>query len=307
MSIYCTLFNSAYLSRGIAMLRSLHEHSPALKVAVVAMDDDTHAALKELSLPNVDLYSISSIETNRLKRVREERTLGEYCWTLTPFIMRYVQERYNKPVIYLDADLFFFSDLSVIERESVGSNLVITEHRFTPKYNQADKVGRFCVQYVYVANNDIGRSALERWSAQCLEWCYDKIEPERFGDQKYLDEWPKLYTGCKVSDNLGVGLAPWNIQQYTYKKNKLIHLPTRKDVIPVFYHFHALKKLASGKWDAGQYQLTAIVIEKIYRPYISKLVEIEQELGFSMPAQSNIDFIEKLKRKLRGTHNVVEV
>ena len=39
---------------------------------------------------------------------------------------------------------------------------------------------------------------LKKWTNQCLEWCYYKLEDGKMGDQKFLDEWPKLYKSCHI-------------------------------------------------------------------------------------------------------------
>ena len=42
------------------------------------------------------------------------------------------------------------------------------------------------------------------------------------GDQKYLDEWPDLYSSCHIIENMGAGIAPWNYCQYEISKKMII-------------------------------------------------------------------------------------
>ena len=55
------------------------------------------------------LLNLSEIETETLKKLKEERTKGEYCWTLTPFVPKFVFDSDNsvEQVTYLDADVWF--------------------------------------------------------------------------------------------------------------------------------------------------------------------------------------------------------
>jgi len=75
-----------------------------------------------------------------------------------------------------------------------------------------------------------------------LEWCYNRQEEGKFGDQKYLDDWCTRFEGIHELQHLGGGVAPWNMQQYTFmnKGGKVygIENSTKKTFSIVFYHFH---------------------------------------------------------------------
>jgi len=91
-------------------------------------------------------------------------------------------------------------------------------------------------------NDSTGLTCLRTWSRQCLDWCFDKYENGKFADQKYLDNWPITYRDqIVVSSNIGVGVAPWNVEgeQISYVKN---HFYINSKPI-IFYHFHGLKVL----------------------------------------------------------------
>lgn len=119
---------------------------------------------------------------------------------------------------------------------------MITEHRYTEKYDQTKTSGKYCVQFVFFKNDKRARKVLEWWREACLEWCYNRQEEGRFGDQKYLDDWCTRFEGVHELQHLGGGVAPWNMQQYTFinKRGKVygIESSTKRVFNIVFYHFH---------------------------------------------------------------------
>ncbi len=103
-----------YATRGIVMLESLMATSPGSNCAVLCMDDLTGAALDDRAIPGVRTIRLQDLEHAfpQLSAARLTRTSAEYCWTVTPFLMRFVLEVAGalESVTYLDADLCFYAD-----------------------------------------------------------------------------------------------------------------------------------------------------------------------------------------------------
>ncbi len=88
-------------------------------------------------------------------------------------------------------------------------------------------------------NDEVGRDAVDWWRARCLEWCYARAEEGKFGDQKYLDDWPERFRSVYVCARPGVGLAPWNVASHRLDRREGVVLADDEPV--VFYHFHELR------------------------------------------------------------------
>jgi hypothetical protein len=101
-----------------------------------------------------------------------------------------------------------------------------------------------------------------------LDWCFNRVEPGKFGDQKYLEEWPSRGRWVKVLDHPGVGLGPWNIQQVSKESND-----------PVFFHFHALNWYQGDLLYLGRYKIQSWARKFFYEPYLSEWVEVSMELN----------------------------
>jgi hypothetical protein len=240
---FCTLFDANYLPRGIVLYRSLADVCRDFRLRVFCMDAETKDVLDALRLPGVTAVGIDELEAADpdLRAIKPTRTQLEYCWTATPAVCLYSLEREPKlsRVTYLDADLMFFADPARLLEEAANYDALITPHRHAPQFRHWEKTsGTFNVQFVSFRNSRAGLETLRWWRDRCLEWCYNRFEDGRFGDQKYLDEWPSRFSGVHVVANPGAGLAPWNVGGHRLTSSDGVCLV---DGLPlVFYHYHSL-------------------------------------------------------------------
>lgn len=273
---FCTLFDSAYLSRGLALYESLKKNCEQFHLYIFAFDDACHHVLKKMGLSQATILSLEEFEDSELLKIKATRTKAEYCWTCTPSTILYVMENYDVDrCTYLDADLYFYSSPEVLLNELGDNSVMITEHRYTPRYDQSKKSGKYCVQFVPFKNNEKGLKVLRWWRDACIDWCYSRLEDGKFGDQKYLDDWPERFGGVHVMQYVGGGIAPWNIQQYeVYEKRGVLvgrEINTGKEFVIIFYHFHHVKFYTNGEVDIGGYKLLDRVKGLIYQPYLKHL------------------------------------
>jgi hypothetical protein len=232
-----------------------------------------------MQLENVTVIKLSDFEDEKLLSVKPTRTKGEYCWTCTSSTILYVLNNYYvESCTYIDADLYFYSSPKVLFDEIGDKSVLITEHRYTPRYDQSVKSGKYCVQFVYFRNNEKGREVLNYWRNACINWCYARHEDGKFGDQKYLDDWMVRFDCVAELQHIGGGVAPWNIEQYHLKKlNNELKI---NDVNLVFYHFHEFKFINKNNYVClGGYKLSKDIINNIYFPYINQLLNIKTKLA----------------------------
>lgn len=317
---YCTLFDSLYLSKALAMYDSLRKNCPDFHLYIFPFDERSKEILEQLRLTNVTIVPLAQFENPELLAVKKTRTKGEYCWTCTPAIIYYCIERYRLvQCTYIDADLYFYSNPNVLIDEMGSNSVLITEHRYTKRYDHAAKRGIYCVQFITFRNDEAGMIVLNWWKARCLEWCYARMENGKFGDQKYLDDWTERFKGVHVLEHLGGGVAPWNIQQYTIERNgaKLRLKSHALSFDFVFYHFHYVRFYDADRVDLGNFLLSKWIIATVYKPYIREVIEVESMLKdrFQFEKQHQIYFyknwaltpIHKLGRKLLGIYNVYKI
>jgi hypothetical protein len=181
--------------------------------------------------------------------------------------------------------MIFYHDPHVLIDEMGGKSILISEHRYTKDYEQTGLTnGIYCVQFMYFKNDAHGMTALRWWRERCLEWCYDRLEDGKFGDQKYLDDWTTRFEGVHVMQHPGGGLAPWNIQQYevTNPGGKLMVrlLGSETPVPAIFFHFHGLKIYTDDMASCAPslYDIGPAVKQLIYKPYLVQLIATSERL-----------------------------
>ncbi|NJO92853.1 MAG: glycosyl transferase [Chloroflexia bacterium] len=241
----CTLFDSFYLSRALVMYDSLIATKFDFHLYIFAFDQLAYDILNKLKLERVTVISLDEFEDEKLLSVKSSRSKAEYCWTSTPSTIHYAIKKLGLPdCTYIDADLYFYASPQVLFNElNNASSALITEHRYTKlaKAYEGKRAGRFCVQFLTIKDNEEGIKVLETWRDQCIDWCYNRYEDGKFGDQKYLDNWPENYQNIHILKHPGGGVAPWNIKKYEIKRlnNRLtgIEKKTKTPFKLVFYHF----------------------------------------------------------------------
>jgi hypothetical protein len=265
---FVTLFDSRFLLLGLALHESLQKFVPNSHLWIICIDELVEQQISRLKLDHVSTIPLRTIETDELLAVKPTRTLGEYCWTLTPFAPLAVFELAPdaERVTYLDSDLFFFSSADTIfdEFELSQKHVLITEHAYAPELDRTAKSGQFCVQFMTFRRTQESLKVMKWWQDRCIEWCFDRNEDGKFGDQKYLDQWPVLFSNeIHILRQVDKTLAPWNVDHFLSKNPN--------DLTPVFYHFQSFRVV--GDKQARLYVGVKISenAQRFYKAYLSAI------------------------------------
>lgn len=301
MEHYVTLFNSLFLPQGLALHMSMERHIKEYTLWILCVDEETYQVLTVLSLSNVRLLQLSKLETEELLRVKKDRTIKEYCWTLTPFTPRFVfdMDPLVKRVTYVDADLWFRKNPMPIFREfdASGKTVMITDHAYEPEFDQSATSGQYCVQFM-IFTRDGGDIVRKWWEERCIEWCYAHFENGKLGDQKYLDDWPERFgEQVHVLQAKELALAPWNSMRFPYANS-------------VFYHFHGLRITSELRFNIAIYPLPRALLREVYKPYCTDLRDSIKKLrgiGYEYRAQAKpLRYVRSLYNKLKRAYQLIQ-
>ena len=289
MMIFCTLFDSYYLDKGVTLYRSLEQVTEDFKLYIFCFDDKSYQILGDLRLKHAVLVHHSEIEDSILLKLKKERSKAEYCWTCTPVIIEYVLQHFQEEsCTYIDADLYFFRNPQILfdEIKNAKANVVITEHRFTNSLNDRrhlKRSGKYCVEFNYFDQSENAKEALQWWKEKCFEWCYHIYEPERMGDQKYLEKFPILFKGVHELQHLGGGMAPWNLRQYEVIRMEqdapvFVEKSSKKEFPLVFYHFQNMRYLTEDMVNVSSGTHSKKTKDAIYPTYLKAVEKTRKEV-----------------------------
>ncbi|HEY9061464.1 MAG TPA: hypothetical protein VIO64_13300 [Pseudobacteroides sp.] len=272
----CTIFSKDYLVKGLALYISLKKNMPNFHLWVLCTDDLSYNFMKKINLENTTIFQLRNLEGRKLYKAKETRKVNEYCWTLkAPFIQFILKNNYNiNSILYCDADLFFFNDVSKVYEEWGKASIFISKLWMNPKSEKM--FGSFSAGLIGFMRDKTAFKCLCWWKIQCIKWCYNKIEKDRWSDQKYLDYWPQMFGNVKVTENMGINLGPWNVRRVEISKNKKTVFCNNNELI--VYHFSGFDIYNECEYElCNRRKLPENAVRYIYGRYVK---QIRKVIGF---------------------------
>lgn len=299
--VYCTLFNSSYLDRGLVLYESLSKVCSDFVLYVLCMDDLCADILLKYDVPFLKPITLAEFEDEKLLRIKRQRSFSEYCWTCTPLLIKYIlKEKGHSCCTYVDADMCFYSDPNRIIEKYVDEEhpVMFVPHNFSLLFQGKEKeVGRYCVEFNPFLNNEKGNIILDEWAGLCVDSCSLERDGVVFGDQKYLDNLKGKYNYILECDDPGVGIAPWNIEDYSMIDDCIYY--KKKICNQVFYHFQGIEFFDNFvKTNVNKNDVDQTLFFRLYEPYISELRRKRAELNNMFKIEFPvINYSKRLKNK----------
>lgn len=270
----CTYFDKNYLSKFLACKHSINKYEKNVNFYCLCLDNFSLDYLSNKNYSDLTIISLNEIESYfpELKIAKKNRELIEFYFTLSPFLPLYILEKHKVDIInYVDSDLFFFDSPKKLIRLLGDHSIMIAEHGI-----KDNRFGKYNVGWLSFRNDRNGLKCLKDWGEDCLNWCHDYVDQDKYADQKYLDKWPMNYNNLVVLPSK-YSVGPWNLntKNITIKNNK-IHL--MNDEL-IFYHFHGLK-IYKNFYSTGlsiyNKKLSKKYTSFLYFEYVKKLSELNK-------------------------------
>ena len=268
---YCTYFNSNFLASGLTLLDSISKYDKDHLVFVLSLDDKTTNTLKKRSTKKCKIIELKTLEQSipGLLKAKEDRNKIEYYWTLTPCILHYILfiQKLTNSLTYLDADQIFFSNPHSIFNEIENADIVIMPHRFPKHLEKLNVCGTYNVSWLTFNDSENSKLCLNWWMKSCLNWCYARVDEEKYGDQKYLDQFPLRFKNVHAIENDSCGVAPWNYEDFPFT-----------DEI-VLFHYQSLRYLNRFTYKICLPSINDSSLKKI-KPFIRETIKNLNKYNF---------------------------
>jgi hypothetical protein len=244
-----TMCDLGFLPQALVLHRSLARHGAGPPLRVLALDRESREELEHQAGPGLSVVGVEELEANdpEVAALRSRRPWREYCWTLTPAFCASAMDvlQPGAELVWLDADMAFYTHPRALVHELGEDSVLLVPHRYDRPYPTSALPQQLAEWYGYynggtlVLRNDVvGRAAAARWRERTIEWCHSRVEPGRYGNQRYLEELVGQ-AGVRVSASQEVGVAPWNASSRSIGGTP--DAPTADGRPIVFFHFQSLR------------------------------------------------------------------
>ena len=267
MAVFSTVLTAEFAAASLVMARSLIRVSSSVNVVLYCLDEAGYESLTKLASERIHVLRFDEIATEQLKRLRAERKINAFCWTLKPVVVEHSSKLFPDAMwsAFADSDMMAFSDILPRLQAAGERSAILCPHAFRyPEFTGTDFLfGFFNAGLIAFRTNEKGR--------EILSW-------------KYLDQiplyWPKdISTGFPFLD-----CAAWNIG-----KEKIVTengRATWQSQTILMYHFQGLRIHSPSIVDlyASEFRLSRSAVKLLYRPYLLELKRATQDIRRVAPS-----------------------
>jgi len=138
------------------------------------MQDNVKSILEAMELSHAEIISVTDIETfdKALASVKNTRNEKEYAWTIKSSIILYLFDKYSslQHMVYIDADIEFFSNAQPIFEEFQDASIMLTRERFYIQDNESWylQYGQYNGGFMAFKRDDNGLEALYWLREKCI-------------------------------------------------------------------------------------------------------------------------------------------
>jgi hypothetical protein len=266
---FCTITTASHLYKVYALAESLKNQQHDFLLTVLVIDDEG-----KFVSDNCRFLTLAEIEKQESAKdiIRKYRYHKDKLrWSLKAVLMKYLLGQANSTkVIYLDNDLYFFSDYSFLFDLLGDHTFLLTPHHYKndPNENQNWLEANFRIGLYnagFVGANKNALNTLQWWADCCLYRCEKNLFRGMFDDQKYLDLIPVIEPMAHIVRHKGCNIAGWNVD--VCRREIVDHrvlIDGRYEIVFMHFNENTVREILSGP-DAILFNYYRVYVESLKR------------------------------------------
>jgi hypothetical protein len=218
--LFTTSICGNYLPRAIALGESINKHYPGANFFPCLLERSIPDGAENLSVFSRILLAKDIVPYN-LEHFIFRHTIVEASTAVKGDLMHYLFEAYPEEnvFIYLDPDIYLYSDFPELEALLDEFPIVLTPHLvnrsdFVPMEVSSLEHGLYNLGFLGLRRSIETSNLLEWWKNRLHRMCYDAKYTGIFTDQKWFDLVP-LFFKTKLLMHSGYNVGPWALHSRT--------------------------------------------------------------------------------------------
>ncbi len=242
-----TIASKNYFAQVNTLLQSLYETNPNWD-RYFAIADEPNADLEgALQVTSTGLIRMEDLAIPDLNDMKFRYDVMELNTAIKPFVMLYLQERYER-VVYLDPDIRVFAEMEAVNRAfDEGYDFVVTPH--LTGYFEDDglhvdepdimRAGVYNFGFFAASASSEAKATIKWWAKKLEKLCINKQKEGIFVDQKWMDLLPGRHDKVCILREPGYNVAYWNLTHRSISSENGRYLSNGRPL--VFFHFSGFK------------------------------------------------------------------
>jgi hypothetical protein len=271
---FCTITTVSHLYKVYALAESLKDQQRDFLLNVLVIDDQRDFEFENCRFFKLTDVSAADHATDIITKYHRDK--DKLRWSLKPVLMKYLLLKPEiSELIYLDNDLFFFSDYKFLFDLLDTHSFILTPHHYknSPNENQNWLEANFRIGLYnagFVGANKSAVKTLQWWADCCLYRCEKNLFRGMFDDQKYLDIIPIIEETACILRHKGCNVAGWNTEICKREiVNHRVLIDGKYDIVFIHFNENTIREIVDG---------SDFILFNYYRAYIETLKRYKDHL-----------------------------
>jgi hypothetical protein len=241
----CTIVSRNYLHFARTLCASFLAAHPGATFYVLLVDRPS--ADEDLGKEPFTVIWVEELGIPNFLSIAFKYDILELNTNVKPTFLKWILNKYGaERLIYLDPDIFVYSNLGEIDNRLHEADIILTPHILSPIHDNKRPEERdfllggvFNLGFIGISNRGPVRKFLDWWETRCLDSGFNEQRSGLFVDQKWVNFVPCFFDNIEILRDPGYNVAYWNLHERLIEKKDDRFLVNRSCDLK-FFHFSGI-------------------------------------------------------------------